>query len=126
AVSIDALRGALVRAVRTATTEVDRRRWPRYQVSMSAEIATTRGVTATDVSTLSLGGVSVRGETALREGERVRLRISGLPETSADVLHVDPQGASLRFVGGTDEDPAFREAFERLTRGLRPLSAEAA
>ncbi len=124
--SIDTLRGTLVRAVRTATRDVDRRRQPRYAVDRAVRVEAAGRVRTGRLLNLSEGGATLRLEEGgglvergvlLVEGLTVALPFQTLAQTGDDV--------HLRF----DLDEALierqRAAFGQLTAGLTPLGQAA-
>ncbi|MFD1625260.1 methyl-accepting chemotaxis protein [Azospirillum griseum] len=121
---IDALRGTLVRVVRTATQDVDRRRQPRFAVPVGARVD---GIAQpVHVRNLSVGGATLRVEPGQSLPGSGLLRLDGvavaLPFTT---LEQGGGEAHLRFtLTGADAD-AFRDAFQRLTAGLSPLGRAA-
>ncbi len=120
--SIDHLRETLVRVVRTATPEVDRRRQPRYAVRLGCTVSGPAGAVPAVVCNLSEGGAIIEGGGRWIVGGRGGVAIDGcaasLPFT------VVAQGASEMHVKFDLDDRAaraFGADFRRLTSGLSPL-----
>jgi methyl-accepting chemotaxis protein len=124
--NVDTLRGALVRAVRTATAEVDRRTLPRFHVNLAAELESDGVVAKVMLDSLSEGGAGVQGAPGLRSGATARLRTAGGLDMPTEVVRADAAGASLRFPVEARQDKTFRDALARLTQGLKPIAPEAA
>ncbi len=111
--AIDGLRETLIRLVRTATKEVDRRRKPRYQQDCPGTVDAGAGAPVpVVVLSCSEGGASFTsgGGCTLRAGQKVRLGISGLDDAIPAVVkeggtercHVKFEmdaAAQARFVG---------------------------
>ncbi len=120
--SIDTLRGTLVRVVRTATQDVDRRRQPRFAVQIAARIEGAGAPRSARVLNLSEGGATLRvesGETLLDEGV---LRLDGVPlALPFTMLSQNGGEAHARFQLSPADAEAYREAFHRLTAGLTPI-----
>ena len=125
--AIDDLRGTLVRVVRTATVEVDRRRQPRYALDRPGTIDTGDATLTVRVDDCSLYGATVSGEHGrLIAGRRVRLAISGLGDgLAALVTEVERHHAHVTFDLDQDSEARFAARLAEAVRGLQPL-AEAA
>ncbi len=122
--SIDTLRGTLVRVVRTATQDVDRRRQPRFAVSIAVRVD--GHGSALRVLNLSEGGVTLRLDSGDHLPGSGVLRLDGvsmaLPFTT---LNQSNGEAHLRFaLSGADADE-FRGVLQRLTAGLTPMGRAA-
>ena len=72
------LRHSLIRVVRTATSDVDRRIHKRYDVDLSGRLMAGGQTCDVRVTDLSDGGARVRGTTALQVGARGTLDIAGV------------------------------------------------
>ncbi len=124
--SIDSLRGTLVRVVRTATQDVDRRRQPRFAVQARARVEGVGAPRSASVLNLSEGGATLR----LEPGERLPgdgvLRVDGVPLALPFLtLSQDGADAHVRFQLNPADDEAYRAAFRRLTAGLTPINRAA-
>jgi len=80
--NVEGLREILVRVVRTSTQDANRRKFPRFAIQSTVEIADAAGarVSGTLVDA-SEGGAHVRTERDMRAGERGTLRFDGLAQT---------------------------------------------
>ncbi|KAA0679998.1 methyl-accepting chemotaxis protein [Roseomonas genomospecies 6] len=126
--SIDHLRQMLVRAVRTATPEVDRRRAPRFEVNLACTITGTTGVGSLkgQLANLSEGGATIRGLDRSEVGSRGALNISGCSVSLPfAVLGGKDQDLHVRFELTPDMAERFLPDFKRITAGLHPLPAVA-
>ena len=124
---IDALRSVLIRVVRTATTDVDRRQRPRFAVSIgcAVESAGAPPVRAT-IANLSSGGAMLTGAPDRMAGAPLVLRIDGVARPLAARIKSSEQGRlHVKFDLPDAEQGAFDREVERLTRGLTPLEAVA-
>ena len=123
AASIDELQTTLVRVVRTATQEVDRRHCPRFRLDAAARIDTGSGSVPVQVADISASGANLHAERPMRVGERGTLIIDrlGLP-AQFEVLTVEHQAVHLRFLPETAHNDTFRHAIERLSAGLQKVA----
>jgi methyl-accepting chemotaxis protein/aerotaxis receptor len=127
--SIEELRHVLVRAVRTATPDADRRQKPRYRVEEPCTILAAGGqrVTAT-VRNLSLGGAMLMAtshENPVPGHGAIVFNRLGI-ELPFTLLDREGESSHIRFTTADSPPAAFRDAFTRLTQGLQPLDAAAA
>jgi methyl-accepting chemotaxis protein len=123
AVSIDGLKQTLIRVVRTSTEDADRRRKPRYNLDLDAEMYVGGHSRPCRVANLSLGGALLENCVGLSNGAHASLHLpqfaTGLDFT---VLVVRPDGkAHVKFDKESAELPGFEQAFERLVHGRAPL-----
>ncbi|HEY0838348.1 MAG TPA: methyl-accepting chemotaxis protein [Azospirillum sp.] len=124
--SIDSLRETLVRAVRTATREVDRRAYPRYAVERRCRLSTGAGQAEARVQDLSVRGACLAGAPTLVEGARGSLSMDGVEQALPfSVLERREGWLHVRFEMPDAEQAAFERAFPRLVQGARRV-AEAA
>ena len=124
---VDALvrlaREGVVRAVRSASGDVERRRWPRFRVAGAAEIQIAETRISAPIVDVSAGGLRIEGAIAARVGESCRVRLPGVgPELPARILAVSESGARLRF----DIDEITRAVIGRLLDSVAHERAEAA
>ncbi|AWK85744.1 methyl-accepting chemotaxis protein [Azospirillum thermophilum] len=124
--SIDSLREVLVRVVRTATADVDRRRRPRFELSTPCLIEQPgRPPVKARLSNLSSGGAmlaDVPEPEAPEPGTRAALRIEGISRTLACRLTSCEHGrVHLRFELSESEQQGFERDLAVLTRGLTPM-----
>ena len=121
--SIDSLREVLVRIVRTSTTDVDRRRKPRYALDVNCRVNGQPG----RIGNLSEGGATVEGMPAsIAAGQTVSVRIDGVPLTLPARVLTNTQGRlHLKFdlTGPLESD--FAHSFATLVRGRTPITAMA-
>ena len=104
--AVDQLRASIVRSVRTATPDVDRRHDRRYATGLACRLAVDGGVShAGTVVDLSEGGASVREVPELAVG-------------TTGMLQVDPVGVPLRFSVRSAHGGTVHLAFD-LTDGAR-------
>jgi hypothetical protein len=114
--SVGDLKALVVRVVRTATPEVDRRGSPRYIVDLPCTLTMSgAGTAAGRLLDLSEGGARVQSGTAMPLGAAGTLQIDGfgsaLPFTIRDVK---PDGARLMFQPDDAQKAELRSALERL------------
>jgi len=124
--SIDMLRKSLVRAVRTSTPEVDRRRLPRFAVNLPCSLSGAAGQTSAKVRNLSEGGAVIGGADGWNAGGRGTLSIQGcavmLPFR---VVAADEDGLRVKFEADPRTADLFLQEFRRITTGLRPIEVAA-
>jgi methyl-accepting chemotaxis protein len=123
--AIDQLRLALVRTVRTATREVDRRAHPRYRLDTAARVRVDVSVAEARVVDCSEGGATLIPDgLELRRGQTLALTIPGMAEElSAEVVAIENGRAHLRFHldAGAHEEFALR--FRASVANQAPLAA---
>ncbi|WP_109116820.1 methyl-accepting chemotaxis protein [Azospirillum sp. TSO22-1] len=124
--SIDALRATLVRAVRTATQEVDRRQRPRWRLDRGCRVVVAGAESAARVADLSERGACLTGAPELAPGTAGTLRVDGcavaIPFTAMERRDDDLR---VRFeLAGTDAE-AFARTFPQLVAGAPRLESAA-
>ena len=110
------MRHALVRTVRTATREVDRRAGPRHPVDESAVITLVGGVADIHLEDCSEGGatIALNGAT-VAAGQRLTLSCPSLGhDLAAEVVAVDGDRAHLHFILDEKAAETFRARVARL------------
>ncbi|NFV80091.1 methyl-accepting chemotaxis protein [Magnetospirillum aberrantis] len=98
--AIEHLRHTLVRTVRTATREVDRRALPRYRLDMPAVLTLESGAIDIHVEDCSEGGatIALNGADTITTGQRLTLSVPGLGgDLPAEVVAVEDGHAHLHF-----------------------------
>ncbi len=121
--SIDLLRQSLVRAVRTATPEVNRRRQPRYALGLGCVVNGTSGRQEATVVNLSEGGATISGLSGMGPGARGSLEIPGsTPALPFAVVSSDQGNTHVRFELDGHLRDSFTAAFARLTAGRTALA----
>jgi len=124
--SIEHLRQTLVRAVRTATPEVDRRRKPRYLVNRSCSVAGMAGTLHGKVRNLSEGGATLDGLDPATIGQRGVLSIEGCTTSLPfAVVAGGSTGVRVKFDLDAQAARSFDGEFRRMTAGLDPLPTAA-
>ncbi len=128
---IDSLRNVLIRVVRTATTDVDRRQRPRFALSVGCvlEGAGAAPMRAT-IANLSAGGAMLTGVPDQRiggaTGRMLTLRIDGVARPlTARIKSSEHDRLHVKFDLSDADQEAFDREVERLTRGLTPMAAVA-
>ncbi|MBC7906543.1 MAG: HAMP domain-containing protein [Rhodospirillaceae bacterium] len=121
--AIDNLRDTLVRTVRTATREVDRRALPRYPLNTAAwlDVAGTR--MAAHLENCSEGGATLVPEGAVTVGQRVDLSVGQLgDDLPAMVMTVEHGRAHVHFdlTGALEE--TFMRRFRVAVAGMEPVA----
>ncbi|WP_236784080.1 PilZ domain-containing protein, partial [Azospirillum humicireducens] len=124
---IDTLRNVLIRVVRTATTDVDRRRRPRFAVSVDCTVESGgRPPVRATVANLSSGGAMLTGAPDLSAGAPLVLRIDGVDRALSGRIKSSGRGRlHVKFDLSDADQAGFDREVEWLTRGLRPLEAVA-
>jgi len=114
--AIAQLRHALVRTVRTATREVDRRAGPRHPVDENAIITLAAGVADIHLEDCSEGGatITLNGAT-VAVGQRLSLSSPSLgSDLAAEVVAVDGDRAHLHFILDEKAAETFRARVAQL------------
>jgi uncharacterized coiled-coil DUF342 family protein len=114
------LTASVIRVVRTATPEVDRRRSPRYAVDLACRLTIAgREAIPARVVDVSEGGASLRTETEVTPGTTGTLQIDGVGVPLAFAVHGGGNGV-VRLVFRLDERAAtaLRPVLERLETRL--------
>ena len=128
ATAVDALSTTLVRLVRTATTEVDRRRKSRYRLDRAVVLETDSGRIEARIGNCSEGGAMLAGAFGrLAAGARVFLSIEGLGQRlSAAVLGVEHGHCHIKFEPENEAHTRFVQQFAAAVQNLRPMAESAA
>ena len=103
---VEELMSTLVRLVRTATPEVNRRAHPRYETNEPIEVISARGRFEGRTVDISVGGIRAAGLPLQLSGERCRVILNG-QEIAATVLDHHDEVARFRI------DPAAQPIMER-------------
>ncbi len=124
---IDHLREVLVRVVRTATKEVNRRRSPRFRIDRAGTVLAGGQRVPVTVGNVSETGLMASGlPEGIAAGTRVEVSIDGEPDTlAATILVVERGRAHGKFEMVPETSERWRRQCARLTAGLTPM-AEAA
>jgi methyl-accepting chemotaxis protein len=121
--AIEYLRETLIRAVRTATPEVDRRGQPRYRYDREITVETGGRRAQVKLGNISAGG-AVFDLGTLTVDRAVRLSIPGLGDAlPAKVLATEGGRCHVSFDMDQDTAKKFAERFAETTRGLTLLAA---
>jgi len=114
--AIAQLRHALVRTVRTATREVDRRVGPRHPVDETATITLSGSSADIHLEDCSEGGATIAlNGVPVTVGQRLTLSSPSLgPDLAAEVVAVDGDRAHLHFTLDEKATEAFRARVARL------------
>jgi len=123
AIGIEGLREILVRVVRTATKEVNRRRKPRYRIDHSATVVVHGKSYSAPIQNISEGGLMATGlPDSIPHGTRLEVTISGVPVTLTTIALTNENG---RLHGKFDLTPDVYDRWlqecSRLITGLPPL-----
>lgn len=110
--SITRLRTSIIRVVRSASPDVERRTDPRYEVQASGMLVEKNQKVI--VEDLSRGGALLSGEANLREGETGKLTVANA-QLPYKVLAKDSKGVHVQFAEARSAD--LDDALARLTRG---------
>ena len=106
--SIANLKATLVKVVRTSTPDVNRRQYPRIEVSRPGRVATDSGDDEVTVRDISEGGALLVNGPDLTVGTRGRLRIVPMPnEAPFRVLAADANCVHVKFDIGESEEAPF-------------------
>jgi methyl-accepting chemotaxis protein len=124
--SIETLKQALVRAVRTSTDEVNRRRKPRFAVDSRGQFRAGGLDLAVRITNMSEGGAMIDGAIEIAPGIPGTLTIDGVPVVLPFRVRDAHAGAThIKFDLDETQAAAFRHHFLKLTAGLRPIEQAA-
>ena len=116
---IDELKRVLVRVVRTATSEVDRRRFPRYRVEARCAVETPSGRAEATLVDLSRCGAAIRGVTGMVPGGRGSLAYDGLGMVLPfSVMAAEDGMLHVSFRTEVVDETDYNARFDRLERTL--------
>ncbi|MDQ2103120.1 methyl-accepting chemotaxis protein [Azospirillum isscasi] len=121
--SIDELQSILVRVVRTATSDVDRRRKPRFRLDLPCTIdgAGAGAGKEARIANLSSGGAMIRNAPAMTTGAPGTLRASGLSRPVPFTVKSCEHGQlHVKFTLPDAEQQALDHDLAILTRGMAP------
>jgi methyl-accepting chemotaxis protein len=118
--AVEELRHSVIKVVRTSSTDVDRRRAPRFAVDMTGRLNVAgRSDHTVAISDLSAGGACVRGAPDLAVGTRAELRPSGVAAAFPCVVRAtDSDGTHLAFALDDAGRAALRVMLERFAARL--------
>ncbi|UPY37964.1 methyl-accepting chemotaxis protein [Sediminicoccus sp. KRV36] len=115
--AVVALRGAVLRTLRTATAEVDRRQEPRHALPLPAHVAGAGlpGELATELLDISASGAAIREVVGLQRGAQLRLRVPGLLAfpIPAEVLAQESGRVRMKLRPDAATAALLRQALER-------------
>jgi methyl-accepting chemotaxis protein len=124
--SIAALRQAVIRAVRTSTSEVDRRSSPRYPVNRSGSLRHGGRNLPMQVLDCSRSGALLGGNAEVHAGDRIELSIEGFPAVLPGIVRgVSAAGIHLKFELTAEQHEKTAPAFDRLFAGFTSLKLAA-
>ncbi|WP_298374343.1 cache domain-containing protein [Azospirillum sp.] len=115
--SIDELMHVLVRTVRTATDDVDRRNQPRYRVDAPCAVEQTGGRLSARLIDLSYSGAALAADPAITERGVLRFEGLGIP-LPFEVLNRDKEVVRLRFRVASIDQAEFDRRFEQFARAM--------
>ncbi len=120
---VDTLREVLIRVVRTATKEVNRRRDPRYPLGRPATASLAGTTHAITIDNISEGGLMATGVAENGTvGARMEITLSGTSAPlTAVVLSVEHGRMHGKFDLPVEIGQRWRQECERLVAGLTPL-----
>ena len=111
--AVEELRHSVIRAVRSSTSDVDRRREQRYRVDLTARLSVGGVEHAGRVGDLSAGGAFLHGVVALPVGTRGTLRLDGVGAAlGCEIRAADQDGVHVAFAA----EEAARAALEPVLR----------
>ncbi|AWK87093.1 methyl-accepting chemotaxis protein [Azospirillum thermophilum] len=116
AVSIDNLMHTLVRAVRTASEDVDRRTLPRYRVGRSCTVAAAGGTLRVTLSDISRNGCALADAGAVPSEGTLQTDLIAMP-LPFEVLNRERESVRIRFRLDAGERAAFDALFDRFEAG---------
>ncbi len=123
--AIDLLRGTLVRTVRTATRDVDRRALPRFTLAMSARVRHQDRDLTMDVENGSEGGITLGiTDRGWSKGDAITLSLPGLADhLPGEVVDVEHSRIHIHLDLSAPGYGAFVTRFRQHTQGMVPVAA---
>jgi len=119
AAAVDELKRVIVRVVRTATSDVDRREHPRHDADLGCTVATTSGARTARVVNLSRGGAMISGIDGALVRDRAEVLIPDLGiSLPFDVISREGDSVNVRFLAEAVATPDFHHRFDRLEHRL--------
>jgi len=114
--AVGELTASVIRVVRTATPEVDRRQTSRYHVDLACRVSIAgREVIAARMVDVSEGGASLRTDAEVATGSTGTLQVDGVGTPLPFSVHGSGSGLlRLRFRLDATATAAFRPVLERL------------
>ncbi len=132
AASIDRLRHVLVETIRTATPEVNRRRFSRHPLNRPGHLRLDHQDVAVTIDNASEGGAQISGLppsalAKLTEGAAAQLILPGVDTPVPALVRSRDRNAQihLTFALSDSERPRFADQFHRLAAGVDPLAQTA-
>lgn len=121
------LRHILVRAVRTSTTEVERRRKERFAINRPVKVAMGSRSLSLIVQNCSEGGALLVGEMgAVHPDMPLKLEIEGIPiDIPARVRSIIEEGTLVKFDLSASHAASFSTFFRQIVAGMTPLNQAA-
>ena len=104
------LQETLVRVVRTAMPEVNRRAHPRFELDAHAKVMANRGNYDGEVTDISVGGVRIKGITSIAPGEKCTVRVDDL---EMPLTVIDSHDGVTRFRLDPNAEPTVGKWIER-------------
>ena len=124
---IDHLREVLIRVVRTATAEVNRRHKPRYRLDLAVTVTSAGSRFEARLENCSEGGFTARGEFAgLKASSRIELSVPDLVRPlTATVKDIEHGRLHGKFDIPADQAASWSGEFARLVAGRTPTEQAA-
>ncbi len=129
AASIDQLRHVLIETIRTATPEVNRRRFSRHPLNRPGHLRLDHQDVAVTIDNASEGGAQISGLppsalAKLTEGMAAQLILPGVDNPVPALVRSRDRNAQihLTFTLTDGERSGFADQFRRLTAGFAPLA----
>jgi methyl-accepting chemotaxis protein len=124
--AIRELKQYMVKLVRTASDETNRRKHPRYAIQRPCVWTGAQGKRQGRLENLSIEGALVKWEDGAAPAARGTLRIDGFPaDIPAEIVADDGGKASLKFALDGGAQMIFARLFEDLTRNMTPIAMAA-
>ncbi len=105
--SIAALKSAIVRVVRSATPESDRRRHPRYplpEALLNGTLSSGAGSRDVELRDISLGGALLVRAEQVPAGEVATLTVEGFGALRVRIVAHTPKGTGIAFLGDNESE----------------------
>ena len=117
------MRSTVIRALRTSVTQIDRRKAPRYAVSLSGTLDGAGGSAEVRVSNLSRGGAQIMHELPAEQRGHITISGLGVPRIEFQVVASGSGRSHIRFAGPERQLEAVGIAVDRLVATIAKVAA---
>jgi methyl-accepting chemotaxis protein len=120
---VSTMRSTVIRALRTSVTQIDRRKAPRYAVSLSGTFESAGGTAEVRVSNLSRGGAQIMYELGAEQRGHITIGGLGVPRIEFQVVASGSGRSHIRFAGSERQLETVGVAVDRLVSTIAKVAA---